>query len=457
MWSLGMKRTLWGAALAAAACMFFACGEGSIDGFSGDDDMALLNYGQFNPDGMKGLVNTAMAQCEEDPKCKEAMENAKDAPAPADTAAGSSSATDSSGTSASSSSAAPGSSTASISSSSATPVSSATATSSSSSAPRKEVVATKFVGTCSATSVVKGNPTTWKFVPTKTCITEAFCSLDPESYEWTFEGGDPETSTDAEPSVVYTEAKQYTAKVRLKNGDVDTTITCTPVTITGPEVTGCTCGEPELKSTSNKISGSQSTVQYEWTVSGCSSKDGKGNEETNFTYSWNGNGVSGNTETGTGSFTKLGFYSASVTVTNSDGNSKVVTCDKEAPVDDASWTFKCSPINSTLLTTELEGTDEQGKPKSNSNKADFNAVANKCYSYPMDKTTVSDYDPNINIGSWSGGTTKMYYMDCNGDEGSATSAKENFASVNVKYKRGTSCSIYFYTDSDLQNLLIMTW
>ena len=454
-----MKRTLWGAALAAAACMFFACGEGSIDGFSGDDDMALLNYGQFNPDGMKGLVNTAMAQCEEDPKCKEAMENAKDAPAPADTAAGSSSATDSSGTSASSSSAAPGSSTASISSSSTTPASSATATSStssSSSAPRKEVVATKFVGTCSATSVVKGSPTTWKFVPTKTCITEAFCSLDPESYEWTFEGGDPETSTDAEPSVVYTEAKQYTAKVRLKNGDVDTTITCTPVTITGPEVTGCTCGEPQLISASNKVSDSQPTVQYKWTVSGCSSKDGKGNEETNFTYSWSGSGVSGNTETGTGSFTKMGFYSASVTVTNSDGNKKDVACEKEAPVDDASWTFKCSPINSTLLTTEQTGTDDAGHPKSDNNKAQFNAVANDCYSYPMDKST-RNYGAGMHVADWNG-STNMHYIDCKGNEGKVQTTNGSFIDINMNYDpQQKECKVYFYLEDSLNDFQIQMW
>ena len=345
---LGMKRVLWGAALAAAACMFFACGEGSIDGFNGDDDMALLNYGQFNPEGMKGLVNTAMAQCEEDPQCKEAMEKAKDVPPPADSTASSSSVTGDSTSTGSSSSTTPASSPASGSSSSATPASSsAISTSSSSTAPRKDVLATKFVGTCSATSVVKGNPTKWTLNLVTFCTMEINCSLTPESYEWTFEGGDIETSTDTEPSVVYTEAKQHAAKVRLKNGNVDTTITCTPVTITGPEITGCTCGEPQLKSASNKVSNSQPTVQYEWTVSGCSSKDGKGNEETSFTYSWNGNGVSGNTETGTGSFTKMGLYSAEVKATNSDGKTMSVTCANKAPVDDASWTFKCSPMNST--------------------------------------------------------------------------------------------------------------
>ena len=451
-----MKRVLWNVALITTVTMFCACGEGSIDGFNGDDDMALLNYGQFNPDGMKGLVNTAMAQCEEDPQCKEAMEKAKDVPPPADSTASSSSVTGDSTNTGSSSSTTPASSPASGSSSSATPASSsATSTSSSSTAPRKDVVATKFVGTCSATSVVKGNPTTWKFVPTKTCITADFCSLDPESYEWTFTDGDKTTSTDAEPSVVYASKGSYTASVKLTNGDVVQTITCTPVTITGPEVTGCTCGEPQLKSASNKVSNSQPTVQYEWAVSGCSSKDGKGNEETSFTYSWSGNGVSGNTETGTGSFTKMGFYSASVTVTNSDGNSKVLTCDKEAPVDDASWTFKCSPINSTLLTTEQTGTDDAGNPKSDNNKAQFNAVANDCYSYPMDKST-RNYGAGMHVADWNG-STNMHYIDCKGNEGKVQTTNGSFIDINMNYDHQKECKVYFYLEDSLNDFQIQMW
>ena len=443
---LGMKRVLWGAALAAAACMFFACGEGSIDGFNGDDDMALLNYGQFNPDGMKGLVNTAMAQCEEDPLCKEAMEKAKDVPPPADSTASSSSVTVDTTSTGSSSSTTPTSSPASGSSSSATPASSsATNTSSSSAAPRKDVVATKFVGTCSATSVVKGNPTTWKFIPTKTCITADFCSLDPESYEWTFTDGDKTTSTDAEPSVVYASKGSYTASVKLTNGDVVQTITCTPVSITGPEVTGCTCGEPTYNPSSKQLKDG-SPVKATWVVSGCTSIDGKGNEETSFTYSWSGESVSGNTETGTGSYTKKGIYEASVTVTNSDGNSKVVTCEK-ALVD---WTFKCSPLNSTLLETE-QGTTN--------NKTQFNAVANECYSYPMSQSTIS-YDASIQAADWNGSTT-MHYIDCKGNEGNAyiqnANGNNNFTEIGMNYEHQKECTIYFYLEDSLDDFQIQMW
>ena len=37
--------------------LFLACGEGTISGADVSDDLALLNYGEFNPEGMTSLVN----------------------------------------------------------------------------------------------------------------------------------------------------------------------------------------------------------------------------------------------------------------------------------------------------------------------------------------------------------------------------------------------------------------
>lgn len=354
-----MKRVLWSIALGAVIFMFYACGEGAIEVTNSEDNLALLNYGEFNSDGMQGLVSEAMAECEADPRCKQAMENSEDIPRPANVTSSSSADSskapaDSSDTPAdstlSSSETAPASSQeAAESSSTAQPESAATSSETvvSSSSQSKTITPTQFIGSCKASSGVKGFPITWSFEPITYCTLASNCSLVPETYEWTFQGGDIETSADEKPQVVYANKGNYTASVKLTNGEVEQTVECTSVEIIGPEVTGCTCGEPVLKSSSNKISGSQSTVQYEWTVSGCSSVDGAGNEETKFTYSWSGDGISGNTEVGTGNFTKMGLYSAKVTVTNSDGQKKDVTCENKATVDDASWTFKCTPINST--------------------------------------------------------------------------------------------------------------
>ena len=427
-----MKRVLWNAALITTVTMFCACGEGSIDGFNGDDDMALLNYGQFNPEGMKGLVNTAMAQCEEDPQCKEAMEKAKDVPPPADSTASSSSVTGDSTSTGSSSSTTPASSPASGSSSSATPASSsAISTSSSSTAPRKDVVATKFVGTCSATSVVKGNPTKWTLNLVTFCTMEINCSLTPESYEWTFEGGDIETSTDTEPSVVYTEAKQHAAKVRLKNGNVDTTITCTPVTITGPEITGCTCGEPTYDP-SNDLKDAN-PVKANWTVSGCKSIDGKGVEETEFDYTWSGTGVTGSTATGTGTYTELGIYTASVEVSKY-GKVQKIECPKASVYKDG-WNFRCSDINLKKSLTVTERTCDGNKCYETDDTGDL--FPNDCVKVSKTKTGTFVF------GSWwcDGGPFTAHIRDCSGNEQVVEHDCSGWLQISTITEQ---CDLYFY-------------
>ena len=57
-------------------CLVLSCGDGTISPSGVEDDMALLNYGEFNPDGMINLVNDAIANCQDDPSCASAMEKA---------------------------------------------------------------------------------------------------------------------------------------------------------------------------------------------------------------------------------------------------------------------------------------------------------------------------------------------------------------------------------------------
>ena len=171
---------LMGVAVAGA---FWACGDGSIVTKSGDDEMALLNYGEFNPEGMKSLVNGALAACNEDPACVAAMEAAAKAEessssadsTTADSLASSSSGAGSSGSGPQSSGAISGSSGAGGSSSgtagssgSVGSSSSAMLVSSSSLTP-----ATNVAGVCAAavnpfTGLGKNTPTTWSFTNTTT-------------------------------------------------------------------------------------------------------------------------------------------------------------------------------------------------------------------------------------------------------------------------------------------------
>lgn len=68
------KKFLVGFSVLSIAAGFWACGDGSVEAKSGDDELALANYGEFNPDGMSGLVSGAMSECEADPACVAKME-----------------------------------------------------------------------------------------------------------------------------------------------------------------------------------------------------------------------------------------------------------------------------------------------------------------------------------------------------------------------------------------------
>ena len=58
------------------AAGFWACGDGAVETMGNDDEIALANYGEFNPEGMSNLVQDAMAACEADPECAAKMEGA---------------------------------------------------------------------------------------------------------------------------------------------------------------------------------------------------------------------------------------------------------------------------------------------------------------------------------------------------------------------------------------------
>lgn len=68
------KKILVGLSILGVSVGFWACGDGSVEAKSGDDELALLNYGEFNEGGMAGLVSGAMSECEADPACVAKME-----------------------------------------------------------------------------------------------------------------------------------------------------------------------------------------------------------------------------------------------------------------------------------------------------------------------------------------------------------------------------------------------
>ena len=106
--------------------------------------------------------------------------------------------------------------------------------------------------------------------------------------------------------------------VRCLKGAVTSTTTTSSSSLAKKEIDGCTC-DGELTTETNDLA-SDNPVEYTWSVTGCSSEGAEP-----LSYIWSGS-VSGTKSSVTGSFTKKGEYTPSVTVTNADGNTREVSC-----------------------------------------------------------------------------------------------------------------------------------
>ena len=437
------KLWIFGMVAISFAVLFWACGDGSIDPLAGDDELALLNYGEFNPEGMKGLVNEAMAKCEEDPACKQAMDNSKDITPPAgsdSSTAADSSAKDSSATSSSAAGNSSANGSTVSSSGTGTSSSSQSQTGSSSSASvitsSSKIEPTSFKGTCAPTpaAVIKGNGTSWSYTNfSNVCSNKYNCFLEPETYEWSFEGAETETSTEATPSnIVYATVGTYAPKLKVKNGDVDTLLTCTAVEVQGPEITDCECSGPTYSPASGDLKDGN-PVTATWTVSGCKSVDGKGVEETEFTYTWSGTGVTGSSTTGTGTYTELGIYTASVEVSKY-GKTTKVECPK-ASIYMNGWNFRCSDSNLKKSLTVTERSCNGSTCYETDDSGDL--LPNDCVKVSKGKTGTFVF------GSWwcDGGPFTAHIRDCSGNE----QVIEHDCSGWVQIPTITeACDIYFY-------------
>ena len=317
-----MKRVFLSVFFVCVVAILWACDMGAVEAKGLEDEMALLNYGEFNEDGMANLIPDAMAACNDDPECVAAMEKAAGngelilssseaqeevtSSAADSSAKGSSSSAQKGPVIPSSSSIKADTSSVASSSSAVNPGSSMTVASSSS---RGSSI---LNGACNATptSVERGGSVTWKYVSLNS-------SLVIESYEWTFdEGSSITTSKDATPSVSYAAKGSYGAMVVINKGlATEKEVKCqSKVEVTGIKVSGCTCTTP---STSVVVSSSK-PKDVTWSVSGCTGAEP-------FTYAWAG-GASGTEASASMTLKSVGTYAPTVTITNSDGMTMSPTC-----------------------------------------------------------------------------------------------------------------------------------
>ena len=183
-------------------------------------------------------------------------------------------------------------------------------------------------GTCAANAtnnaVKKGNSVQWKVSLDNSKAPGGVSIITKGEFSWTFEDGDPATKKGSGSSfqsvlVKYEKSGTKNASVTVSYNGQSSTIQCTPLNVTGAEITSCACA-PNV--TQVDIA-TNATVT--WTVSGCKSSD------ATYMYEWSDN-LQG-TNAAAGKLDAKGSYSPTVTVKNSDNGMQVVTCKEVVAID----------------------------------------------------------------------------------------------------------------------------
>lgn len=337
-----MRTLVYTFILLAAFILIQSCGDGTISPSGTDDDIALLNYGEFNPDGMGNLVNDALKACQEDPACAARMDKAvgeieipKDTVVVADSDKIESSATEKPRSSAlivvhtSSASVSP----VITSTNSSETVSSGSADISSASMTITSLDDIEVTGTCKVTtaSITKGSNGSASFTKNSPTKPEGMSLIDfsnaVSQYNAAFKDFECKWKVKDETVTQACGAGTFTHTF-LKPGKYDISVTikekefaCGSINIDGAPITGCVCKPDNYKP--NVVDGA---VDVLWTVTGCTTNG------TITNYDWDD--VDGSGETATASFTaKAQTIKPSVTVTNDDGTVKTFACDSAKAID----------------------------------------------------------------------------------------------------------------------------
>lgn len=354
------KKLMFGLAAAGSASLFWACGSGDIVEINDDDKMVLvlLNEDDAAAENRAGIIREALIlYCQDTikdaagnpvldgngkvqlgPVSEECMNSASPGNMGSDDASSSSSATVTSPYKVSSSSAfspfGGGSQQQNPTSSGNVPVLSSPSQQNPASSPSGQTTATSSSaapvdpnawGTCAANtttnSIKKGASVQWKLALDNTKVDAAIMTSG--SYSWTFQDGSPDKATVQKsltsPSITYATSGEKTASVVVSYQGKTNTIQCTPLDVTGAEVTGCSC----IPSESQIDIATQPRVT--WSVTKCSST------ETTFSYEWS-DGLVG-TNSATGDLNTKGTFAPTVKVKNADNGMMTVQCGAVTAID----------------------------------------------------------------------------------------------------------------------------
>ena len=301
--------------IAFIAGIFVACGEGAIEAYNTDDNVADLTFGNSLD------IKKSETACQANPECLEKLNQVQptssaEPPPP--------SSSEEPVLISSSSVMFPTSSSSLITITSSTtiilpPSSSTIVIVSSSSVITPEG---GLAGTCAPSPAVAelGQTVTWSFNKDPSIsVTQIMAA----TFDWVFEGASVETfsakgATGITKAVSYTTSGPHTTSLSI-NGTAP--IACTPVQVNGAKITGCKC---EVDNSSPDVAAGGEAI---WTVSGCTST-------ANITgYTWNG-GELGAVETSSHVFTeKDETFAPTLSVSNDDNTVQVVACPAATAID----------------------------------------------------------------------------------------------------------------------------
>lgn len=316
--------------IAFIAGIFVACGEGAIEAYNTDDNVADLTFGNSLD------IKKSETACQANPECLEKLNQVQptssaEPPPP--------SSSEEPVLISSSSVMFPTSSSSLItitsSSSIIIPPSSSTIVIVSSSS----VITPEggLAGTCSPSPAIAelGQSVTWSFNKDPSIsVTQIMAA----TFDWVFEGASVDTFS-AKGAIGITKAVSYTTSgphttSLSTNGTAP--IACTPVQVNGAKITGCKClvdnASPDVAAGGEAI----------WTVSGCTST-------ANITgYTWNG-GELGAVETSSHVFTeKDETFAPTVTVSNDDNTVQAVACPAAIAIDATQPDYELDADNTTI-------------------------------------------------------------------------------------------------------------
>lgn len=301
--------------IAFIAGIFVACGEGAIEAYNTDDNVADLTFGNSLD------IKKSETACQANPECLEKLNQVQptssaEPPPP--------SSSEEPVLISSSSVMFPTSSSSLITITSSTtiilpPSSSTIVITSSSSIITPEG---GLAGTCTPEPAIAelGTSVTWSFNRDPSVTPQQVIAA---TFDWAFEGGSIESFSAKGPTgitkaVSYSTSGPHTTSLSI-NGT--TPIACTPVQVNGAKITGCEClvdnASPDVAAGGEAI----------WTVSGCTST-------ANITgYTWNG-GELGAVETSSHVFTeKDETFAPTLSVSNDDNTVQVVACPLAKAID----------------------------------------------------------------------------------------------------------------------------